>query len=71
MEIRRATINFSSKVKKDRIAKQQLLMHDIEILEALSQNQLNPDKDIIDELNQKKEALENILDYKEWDSTFY
>ena len=39
MEIRRATIKFSSKKKKDRQANQQLLMHDIEVLENLLQNQ--------------------------------
>ena len=64
MEIRRATINYSSKTKRDRLAKQQLLMHDIEILEILSQNQVIPDKDITDELNQKKEALEKNFDYE-------
>ena len=64
MEIRRATIKYSSQKKKNRMARQQLLMHDIEVLDSLIQTQHNPDADALDELNDKKAALEKILDYE-------
>ena len=64
MEIRRATIKYSCQKKKDRYATQQLLMHDIEVLESIVQGQPNADTDAINELNEKKDALEKILDYE-------
>ena len=64
MEIRRATIMFSSKKKKDRLAQQQLLMHDIEILEKLIQNSDTEDQQNYDELNEKKTALEDIFKHE-------
>ena len=46
------------------MVKQQLLMHDIEVLDSLIQGQQDPDIDALDELNEKKAALEQILDYE-------
>ena len=39
-------------------------MHDIEVLEGLVQSQQVPDKDTINELNAKKDALEEIFNYE-------
>ena len=64
MEIRRTTIKYSSQKKKKRITQQKLLMHDIETLNQLVQSQQIPDIDAVNELNEKKNALEKILDYE-------
>ena len=64
MEIRRVTILFSAEKKRNRIANEQLLNHDIEILEF--QLQRNPPNFelIQNELNNKKEELENLYKYQ-------
>ena len=64
MEIRRVTILFSAEKKRHRIANEQLLNHDIEILEF--QLQRNPPNFelIQNELNNKKEELENLYTYQ-------
>ena len=64
MEIRRVTIIYSAKKKRERIAEEQLLNHDIEILEnRLQENQIANDN-IEVELEEKKAALENIYNYE-------
>ena len=63
MEIRGATIKYSSELKRKNRAQEQLLAHDIEILEKQIQSNNSRD-DIIDEYNDKKEALENILKHE-------
>ena len=61
MEIRKVTIKYSSFKKKERFAEQQLLMHDIEVLESSHQPQ---DEFTRKELSQKRAALERILEYE-------
>ena len=63
MEIRGATIKYSSQKKRENKAQEELLIHDIEILENQQQNQ-SLDNDQIAELNSKKEALENIMKHE-------
>ena len=63
MEIRGATIKYSSELKRKNKAQEELLAHDIEILENQIQN--NPFQNFhLEELNDKKEALENILKHE-------
>ena len=64
MEIRGATIKYSSEKKRSNKAKEQLLLSDIEILEK--QLQSNPDigEEHIKELDDKKEAFENLIKYE-------
>ena len=64
MEIRRETIAYSAHKKRERIKEEQLLNHDIEILENnLQQNPL-ADLNIQTELEDKKAALETIYNYQ-------
>ena len=64
MEIRRITILFSAKKKRERIALEQLLSHDIEMLEHNLQQ--NPVNNVIlqAELDDKRAALEDIYNYQ-------
>ena len=64
MEIRGATIKYSSKKKRDNKATEQLLMHDIEILETQLQRNTSLNAEIIDELETKKDALENLIKHE-------
>ena len=64
MEIRGATIKYSSKKKRDNKAIEQLLMHDIEILETQSQTTHVNDELVFSELEAKKEALENLIKHE-------
>ena len=59
MEIRGATIKYSSHNKKERKAKEQQLLHDIEILESQLQNLQSTDQLLQNELDLKKVALED------------
>ncbi len=60
MEIRRETISLAAAKKRDRLAQQQLIAHDIESLEILAQT--NPDdQDTIIRLQARKEELEEII----------
>ena len=59
MEIRHLTINYTAAKKRDRLAKQQLLSHEIEALEL--QLQTLPTEDIANQLQQKKNDIENIF----------
>jgi hypothetical protein len=53
MEIRRETILYSAKKKRDRIAEEQLLNHDIEILEHHLQQNTIADQNMQNELDAK------------------
>ena len=64
MEIRRVTILFSAKKKRERIAEEQLLNHDIEILENRLQEKQTADNHIDTELQEKRAALESIVNYQ-------
>ena len=64
MEIRGATIKYSSKKKRDNKATEQLLMHEIEILETQSQTTHVNDELVFSELEAKKEALENLIKHE-------
>ena len=64
MEIRRMTILFSARKKRERIALEQLLNHDIEILELnLQQNPVNNETMQV-ELDEKRAALEDMYNYQ-------
>ena len=60
MEIRGSTIKYSSEIKRSNRAQEQLLVHDIEILEKQIQSN-NFQNFHLDELNDKKTTLENLL----------
>ena len=64
MEIRGATIKYSSRKKKDRKAAEQLLMHEIEILESQLQNRQTSDQQLQEELSLKKDAFENLIKHE-------
>ena len=64
MEIRGATIMYSAQKKKERNALEQLLNHDIEILENQMQRLNNTDERLSAELNTKRVALEEIYKYQ-------
>ena len=64
MEIRRVTISYSAEKKRNRLAEEQMLVHDIEILEKHSQNSIDPNDEAAAELEQKRQALENIYNYQ-------
>ena len=65
MEIRGATIKYSSNKKRDNKAQEQLLLHDLEILESqLQNNPNNSNEQLKTELNTKREALENLLKHE-------
>ena len=57
MEIRKETIRFSSNRKRTRLAQQQLLLHDIEVLEAYNLQQIK-DEIASTELTNKRAELE-------------
>ena len=63
MEIRRTSLKFSSSKKRERLAEQRLLMHDIEILEN-SVDYLDGNNNTIAELSKKRLALEQLIDYE-------
>ena len=62
LEIRRVSIQFAAAKKRNRIAEEQSLLNDLEILENLSH--VNPNDDTLNELNDKREALEQIYNYQ-------
>ena len=62
LEIRRVSIAFSAMKKRNRMAEEVSLLKDIEILENLSRT--DPIEDTINELNDKKEALEQLYNYQ-------
>ena len=64
MEIRRETIAYSALKKRNRIKDEQLLNHDIEILEFNLQQNPIPDLNLQQELDDKKAALETIYNYQ-------
>ena len=64
MEVRGATIKYSAEKKRNNKAREQLLMNDIEILEKQLQNNPIIDDDLINEMNEKREALENIFKHE-------
>lgn len=64
MEIRGATIKYSSEKKKKNKAQEQLLLHDIELLENQYQSNINIGGEYINELNEKREALEQIYKHE-------
>ena len=64
MEVRGATIKYSAEKKRNNKAKEQLLMNDIEILEKQLQNDPNIGEDLVNEMNEKREALENIFKHE-------
>ena len=66
VEIRRETIRFSSRKKRERIAKEQLLNHDIEALENEIQQTLTDDEflELNNNLQIKKQELEEIYSYQ-------
>ena len=64
MEVRGATIKYSAEKKRNNKAKEQLLMSDIEILEKQLHNDPNMSEDLINEMNEKREALENIFKHE-------
>ena len=61
MEIRGATIKFSATKKKNNAAREQLLIHDIEILHFQSQATAGHNPFIEDELTLKRNELETLL----------
>ena len=63
MEIRGVTISYSAQKKRERNADEQLLNHDIEILEKQLQDG-NANNMLREELDNKKNALENIYNYQ-------
>ena len=64
MELRRVTILYSAEKKRSRLAEEQILINDIEILEHhLQQNPVYVEN-IQTELNDKKDALENLYKYQ-------
>ena len=64
MEIRRATILYSAEKKRDRMSEELLLNHEIEILENNIQNVGHNDQRLLEELQTKKDALENLYKYQ-------
>ena len=64
MEIRRATILYSAEKKRNRMSEELLLNHEIEILENNIQNVGRNDQRILEELQTKKDALENLYKYQ-------
>ena len=64
MEIRGATIQYSAKKKCDHKANEQMLMHDIEILESHLQMNQTLDVNRMEELESKREALENLIKHE-------
>ena len=66
MEIRRETIMFSSRKKRERVGKEQLLNHDIEALEKRIQQAVTNDEfaELNDTLHTKKQELEEIHCYQ-------
>ena len=64
MEIRRDTILFSAKNKRERNAREQLLNHDIEILENQIQTHGDISGRLSEELDAKKHSLEEIIKYQ-------
>ena len=64
MEIRRETITYAANKKRNRIKEEQLLNHDIEILEYNLQQNPVTDPNLQTELENKKAALENIYNYQ-------
>ena len=64
MEIRGATIQYSAKKKRDHKANEQMLMHDIEILETHLQMNQTLDVNRMEELESKREALENLIKHE-------
>ena len=59
MEIRQVSIQFASRLKKARLQDEQELLKDIEILENATK-----DEALIEELERKKQALEEIYSYQ-------
>ena len=64
MEVRRETILYSAEKKRERLGEEQLLNHDIEVLEHQLQQNAIGDPNIQAELSAKKAALENIYNYQ-------
>ena len=64
MEIRQETIIYSAAKKRNKVAEEQLLNHDIEILEYQIQQNPTRDETLQSELDEKKSALENIYKYQ-------
>ena len=64
MELRRGTILFLGREKRERISMEQLLNHDIEISanNLIQNNVMN--EDILAELDNKRVSLENIYNYQ-------
>ena len=61
MEIRGASLKYSARIKKNRKAKEQLLAHDIEILESQLQKDQILNGNLQAELDVKKNEFEEIL----------
>ena len=61
MEIRGATIKFSATKKKNKLAREQLLNHDIEILHFQSQSSGGRNVPIEEEPDLKRKELEKLL----------
>ena len=65
LEIRRLTINYSAAKKRDRIANEQLLLHDIEILETeLIKSNNDSFININEQLQIKRQELETIYEHQ-------
>ena len=64
MEIRRDSILFSAEKKRNRLAEEQILINDIEILETQAQNSIDPVNITSAELDRKRQALEKIYNYQ-------
>ena len=64
LEIRGATIKYCAEKKRNRKAKEQLLLSDIEILEKQLYNNSNINEDTLNEINLKRETLENIYKHE-------
>ena len=63
MEIRKASIQFSACLKRTRLAKEIELLNDLAILESNADND-NDNDAIKNEIEQKREALEDIYNYQ-------
>ena len=66
MEVRAKSISFSKRKKKNLQCKEKLLEEDILLLEAELEKVLKPSRksEVLQELNEKKCELENIVEYK-------
>ena len=64
MKVREITIKFSANKKRERLAQEQLLNHDIEVLEHQLQQSPVTLANVQAELDTKKAAIEELYNYQ-------